>query len=209
MSGIHQMLLASGENPRPEFVSATTASQANGVSANLTINTPSGTASGDLLIAVLVNAANVSYNQLTGWTRLVNATTGFGSSLQYRIADGTEGASFTFTAASGTAACAGSVMRFRYAASCYVGTVGTGNSTSPSAPGVTITKNKSLVLSVFTANAAGVTWTGVRPNSAVTFSTQRSFNVSYDNADAGLTADDAATQSVGASWAAYQVGLSS
>ena len=74
---------------------------------SLTINKPAGVVAGDVM---LVNIAQVGNNSSapnsTGWTLVAGADIGgstarYGAVL-YRVSNGTEGASFTFTLGSGT-----------------------------------------------------------------------------------------------------------
>lgn len=193
----------------PVYQTSNTASVAGGAGSSLTITKPTGVTAGDLLIAVLVQNAANGWNELSGWTRLINTVDDPSTSFQYRIADGTEGASFTFAFTAGTNRASGIVMRFSNATSTYVGSTSfetTG--TSRTAPSVTIIKNKSLALSVFTSDQALESWTGVRANVISAFSTQCSFNVSYEEVDAGATAADSATQSSVQNCLSFQVGIS-
>ena len=191
----------------PAFQTFTTASKASGTT--LTINKPTGVNNGDLLIAVLVANATNGWNQLTGWTRLNNITVDPSVSVQYRIADSTEGASFGFVG--GSVRASGTIMRFTGAGVPYVGTSNASSGTvSPqTAPSVTITSNFSLQLSVFTSDTASITWTGVDGTSIVTFTTQCSFNIGYSQVNSGATAADTATPNTASSYAAFQVGIPS
>lgn len=187
----------------PVYQSSTTASKSTGT--NLTINIPTSTAAGDLLIAVLVNNGTAGWNQATGWTRLVNSATDPSTSLQYKIADGTEGATQTFVGASTRGS--GTIMRFTNASVPYVGAVQTGSASSQTAPSVDIVSDNSLVLSVFTADASSQTWTGTRTNSIFAFGTQCSFDVSYDEVNTGASGTDTATMSTADTYACFQVGI--
>lgn len=188
----------------PVYQSSTTASKSTGT--DLTINIPTSTVAGDLLIAVLVANQTAGWNQATGWTRLVNSVTDPSTSLQYKIADGTEGATQVFVGANIRGS--GTIMRFTNAGIPYVSTVQTGTASSQTAPSVTITSNNSLVLSVFTADATSQTWTGVRTNPIVSFGTQCSFDISYDTINSGASGTDTATMSTSDTYACFQVGIS-
>jgi hypothetical protein len=191
----------------PQFQSSTTASKSSGTT--LTINKPTSTSNGDLLIAVLVANNTGGWNQLSGWTRLNNIVIDPSTSVQYRIADGTEGASFGFVGASVRAS--GTIMRFTGAGVPYVGTANANaNNTTPQiAPSVTITSNFSLALSIFTSDTAGITWTNVDGTATVSFSTQCSFNIGRSEVNSGATAADTATPSPSSSYAAFQLGIPS
>jgi len=191
----------------PAFQTFTTASKGSGTT--LTINKPTGVNNGDLLIAVLIANGNGGWNQLSGWTRLNNIVVDPSTSVQYRIADGTEGASFGFVGASVRAS--GTIMRFTGAGVPYVGTANASvsNTTPHTAPSLTITSNFSLQLSVFTSDTAAITWSGVDGTSIVTFTTQCSFNIGYSEVNSGATAADTATPITASSYAAFQVGIPS
>ena len=62
-------------------------------------NLPASIASGDLLIVILASGGTNAqqFNTLTGWTELVDENNTFGVHAWYRLADGTEGATVTFT----------------------------------------------------------------------------------------------------------------
>lgn len=86
----------------PSYRSNATAQ--TGSQPTITINKPAGVVSGDTLIAAIFGDGSAAINALTGWTRLtpLQPVTNFGSSITVltRVADGTEGSSFTFTGAS-------------------------------------------------------------------------------------------------------------
>lgn len=187
----------------PVFQSATTASKASGTT--LTINKPTSVASGDLLIAVLVANQTDGWNQLSGWTRLNNIVTDPSTSIQFRIADGTEGASFGFVGADIRAS--GTVMRFTGAGRPYNGSANSSaaGTTPHIAPSVTVGYDLSLALNIFTSDTAGITWTGVDGTNAISFSTQCSFNIGYSEVNSGATAADTATPSSACGYASLQL----
>lgn len=191
----------------PQFQSSTTAT----IDGNLlTINKPANVISGDLLIAVLVGNGTSGWSQLSGWTRLNNIITDPSTSVQYRISNGTEGASFEFVNLGG-ARCSGTIMRFTGAGVPYVGTANSSaTATTPHiAPSLTITSNLSLALSIFTSDTAGITWTGVDGTATVSFSTNCSFNIGRSEVNSGATAADTATPSTSTSYASFQLGIPS
>lgn len=200
----HALRAAAGNYDLPPvYQSSTTASKSSGTT--LTINKPSGVVAGDLLIAVLVANGTSGWNQLAGWTRLANTLVDPSTSFQYRIADGSEGASFGFAGANIRGS--GTIMRFTNAGVPYLSTVQTGSGTSQTAPSVTITSDNSLGLSVFTADGASRTWTGVDGIPIIAFGTQCSFNIAYNEFDSGSTGTDTATMNVADTYACFQVGI--
>jgi hypothetical protein len=200
-----------GNNPvvSPVYVSNNTASKAAGSGTTLDITKPSSVAAGDLLVAVLVANNTGGWNTLSGWTRLVNAATDPSTSYQYKIANGTEPATLSFNC--GSVRASGIVMRFTGAASTNVGsTAGSSASTTPHvAPSVTITSNNSLVLSIFTTDNNNITWTGVRSTVISAFTTECSFNISYDIVNAGATGTLTGTPSSAQAYVCFQAGISS
>lgn len=79
----------------------TTANTGSAAAASLTVNKPTGTSAGDLLITVLSvnNGSSCTITTLSGWTLLKrnNNTTVLGQGIYYRVADGSEGSSFTWS----------------------------------------------------------------------------------------------------------------
>jgi hypothetical protein len=113
--------------------SSTTASSAN---ATLTINKPTGVVAGDVMIVNIAqsddNDAVDSNPTATGWTLIAGADLGGGTqrwgSVLYRVADGTEGASFVFTLDAQATGSQGSIVAF-------FGVDGTGGVNQNGAPG--------------------------------------------------------------------------
>lgn len=100
----------------PVFVaSASTQNTSSGTT--LVINKPTGTAEGDLMIAMMcVSGNNPTWTGDTGWTELADETTDNPSlRVAYKVAGESEGASYTFTA-NKSQTNAGSILTYRYAA---------------------------------------------------------------------------------------------
>jgi hypothetical protein len=133
-----------------EFVAAATGSTASGTS--VTVNKPTGTATGDIMFFVGGSAAgaNRNWTQLTGWTEIFDEGNSPSLGIQYRVVDGSEGASFTFTGNfSGNALVAG-IATFRNAAYDVIGSIGTASSGGNcTAPQITVTQNNSFLLAAF------------------------------------------------------------
>jgi hypothetical protein len=83
---------------------ATTANSGSSAATSLTLNKPTGTSAGDLLITTISinNGSSATITLLSGWTLLLrtNNTTVLGQGIYYRIADGTEGSSFAWSVTS-------------------------------------------------------------------------------------------------------------
>ena len=104
-------------NAFAQIVQRGTATNASTTNTTLTINKPTGVVAGDVMIANIAQGGNNSTAPvLAGWTiidgrSLAGGTERYGASF-YRIADGTEGGSFTFALGSGVDAAAGSIIAF-------------------------------------------------------------------------------------------------
>ena len=94
-----------------------TATTATGTTTSLTISKPTGVVTGDILIVNIAQEGNNTTNPTaTGWTLVAGADLA-GNTLRrgtvlYRVANGTEGASFTFTLGSGATSAVGDIVAF-------------------------------------------------------------------------------------------------
>lgn len=83
---------------------ATTANSGAAAATSLVLNKPTSTAAGDLLVTTIsINGGTGStVTTLSGWTLLTrtNSTTVLGQGVYYRVADGTEGSTFTWSCTS-------------------------------------------------------------------------------------------------------------
>lgn len=152
-----------------------TATSATTNTTSLTINKPSGVVGGDLLIVNITQTGNTNTNATsTGWTVIAGARQSTGpryTTALYRVVDGTEGASFTFTLGAGTGSGVGSIIAFSGVdASLFdvsPGSFNTGGSTSITATGISTISNNAAI--VFIAGAGGTdgdvydTWSGTNP----------------------------------------------
>lgn len=171
----------------------------------ITVNKPTGTASGDLLRVLLMAAADRTWTVPAGWALIPGTTAGTRTVALYRVADGTEGASFSFSCTGGTANLHAGMV-------CNTGTDPTTpfdvasfaqSAASPlTLPGVTVTGNgkllDSLLLKVSTAAAtipASMTQQ-FQDNSVNTFA------AAYETAVVGATGTRAWTWTGGATVAA-------
>ena len=130
----------------PTFISSNNNSGAS--TSSLAITKPSGVAPGDLMIAFFVMGSG-EMNTLSGWTELYSSSS-LNRTILSRIVDGSEGASFTFTSTT-TDNMSGSIVAYRNAELDVVGTMGDSGG-SPDAPGITVTKNSSILLGFPSSN---------------------------------------------------------
>ena len=187
------------------------ATNATTVNTSLTISKPAGVVSGDVMIVNIAQGGNNTTNPvLAGWTivdgvSLAGGTLRYGS-VFYRVADGTEGASFTFTLGSGVDAAAGSIVAFS-GVDVTGGVKANGSAGGPFDvdPGVINVSASSstataLTLTTATANAAIIMFAeaaGSAPTwSAWTTTSPGALTELYDNPNASGT-----QASVGAAWA--------
>lgn len=187
------------------------ATNATTVNTSLTISKPAGVVSGDVMIVNIAQGGNNTTNPvLAGWTivdgvSLAGGTLRYGS-VFYRVADGTEGASFTFTLGSGVDAAAGSIVAFS-GVDVTGGVKANGSAGGPFDvdPGVINVSASSstataLTLTTATANAAIIMFAeaaGSAPTwSAWTTTSPGALTELYDNPNVSGT-----QASVGAAWA--------
>jgi hypothetical protein len=127
----------------------------------LAINKPTSTASGDLLVHCMSYIQGQTVTTLSGWTLVstVNGTTGVTVAVYYRVADGSEGSTFTwtFTTTSGASLVAMTCLRF-------TGTNATPLGTTATATGGSITTKTPGTLTGAAATSVGIIACGVRPD---------------------------------------------
>ena len=133
-----------------------TATSATTTSTTLTISKPAGVIAGDVMIVNITQTGNTGTNaSLTGWNLIAGARQSSGaprrSTILYRVADGTEGISFSFTLGSGTTSAVGSVIAFSGVDASVVfdvapGLMNTGGGTTITATGITtVSANAAIV----------------------------------------------------------------
>lgn len=110
----------------PEFVAS--ASTQNGSSGTtLTINKPTGTVEGDLMVAVCAGGfmGSNNYTFPSGWTEAADLGSANGLSVAYKVAGASEPTNYTINATNNNTH-AGSILTYRYAAYDTIGTFATG-----------------------------------------------------------------------------------
>jgi hypothetical protein len=148
-----------------------TATTGSSITTALTINKPAGVVAGDVMIVNIAQQGNnTTAPSLAGWTLirgadLAGGTARYGAVL-YRVANGSEGANFTFTLGAGTVGSAGAIVAFS-------GVDGTtpfdvaspaisvqGNQVGVSATTLTTVSNNTAVIMFGMAASASPTWSG-------------------------------------------------
>lgn len=221
------LLLINATEVRAQIALRGTATSATTTNTTLTINRPTGVVTGDVMIVNITQTGNTTTRaSLTGWTPVVAGQQSTGtrySTVLYRVADGTEGASFAFTLGTGTTSAVGSIIAFSGVdATVFDVTPGTtlqtGGSRTITANGITTTTPGAAV--VFLAGAGGSdgdiysNWTGTTPtiNEVMDFSTGVSTNNSVGaawgiRATAGSTGNGSVTVDGTYYWAGILIAL--
>jgi hypothetical protein len=136
----------------PEFV----ASASNGVSGStLTINVPTGTLNGHLMLAVLgTDASSLTWTPPSGWTEVADQNAVPSLGVMYKVAGSSEPASYDFVSSAGSSL-GGSILTFKNAAYDTIGTVvANATNTAYTLTAITTSENYGLVLAIGTgANA--------------------------------------------------------
>lgn len=156
---IHNIIMAAAGNIGGELIG----SEQNQLTANsgsLTINKPSGTVQGDIMIAVTASDNGNIMNQLTGWTRILSAGASDNKlTIQYKVAGSGEGSSYTFICNDSTKKMSGCIATFRNVTYDKIGSsdTRTGGS-SANAPSITPTLNNSILVAAYANEQEGDRW---------------------------------------------------
>lgn len=137
-----------------EFVALSTATTS---STTLTINKPTGTTQGNLLIAIVFADPNVTWSGDTGWTEVVDQGSGPSIRVAYKVAGASEASNYTFTS-SASGLIGGAIFTYKNALYDTVGAIQTGVTGGVQvAPSITLAENASTLIAVF-ARAQTTTW---------------------------------------------------
>ena len=141
------------------------------------VNKPSGTADGDVLIAMVSVRGSSLPGSLTapgGWTGLTQYASGFARhGVFYKVAGASEGASYTFTVDTTIVDAVGAILRYAPSApTTPPGVVDATGYATPATPGVapsvTATGDQDTLIALFTtANTVGATPTGMTQRVAI------------------------------------------
>jgi hypothetical protein len=205
-------LLAIGNSVFGQIAQRGTATSASTTNTTLTINKPTGVVAGDVMIANIAQGGNnTTAPSLAGWTLVAGGSLAGGTErygiVLYRVADGTEGASFSFTLGSGTDAGSGSIVAFSGVGNNGVHANGSAGGPFDVDPAATLnlggsgaTTATATGITTASANAAVIMFTqaaGENPSwSGWTTTSPGGLTELYDNANGSNT-----QTSVGAAWA--------
>src|SRR5687767_3827087 len=179
-------------DPAVTYRAAQTATTTGATS--LAINVPAGVQTNDLLVAHIARVGNAAINTPSGWTAAGGTNNGnfIRQATYYRVASGSEPASYTWTWTGSQAAAGGMSAYYGVKGSSPLDVVGTAttanNTTTVSAPSLTTTTNDALVLAFFASNS----------NS--TYSTAAGMTERHDVATTGMSlgTDDMSQATAGA-----------
>ena len=192
------------------------ASATNPGGSSLTINVPSGTVNGDVMIAVVGWYTATSITPPSGWTLIATQPDGEGvgyNSSYYRVA-ASEPANYTWNW-SGTSYPAGIIYTFsgvNTSTPIDVSQVESGTSTSPTASSVTTTVSNDYLITTFEFNGGG-TFTvpsGMAGGGSITYSYGDNFGVNLDYkalGSAGSTGAQTGSLTSSAEWGSQTIAL--
>jgi hypothetical protein len=145
---------AAGSSGLPITLVNTTAYFTTAATSSLTMNVPSGTTSGDLMIAWLTKSGGSNtYTQPSGWTEVIDLGAASRSFMvAYRVADVGEPANYTWTTPDTGNNKAGNIITFRNAAYDVTAGASTGTTVAPSR---TVSANNSWLLLIGRSTRAG------------------------------------------------------
>lgn len=150
------------------FQSATNAGVTTTNSTSLAINKPTNTASSDLLVLGMAYILGQTITTLAGWTLVGTqaGTSGVETKLFYRVCDGSEGSTFTWSytidGGSGASLVAMTCLRFTGTNTTTSGVLGT----TATATGGSITTKTPGTLTSAAASSVGIICCGVRPDAS-------------------------------------------
>jgi hypothetical protein len=166
----------------PTFVSVSSASSAD---TPLSISRPANTVSGLLMIAFINQSTPDDLDiTSTGWTRILNGIAGEGVEVLTKVAGGSEPSNYSFSSNKGGETMQGYIVTYSRADIDVVGAIGSAGDPC-TAPSITVTTNRSIVLAHFSR----------RNDSSITFSTPTGF--SSVSSDSNATAPSSALFSKG------------
>jgi hypothetical protein len=130
--------------------------------ANVTVTKPTGVSAGDLLVALTyANTAAALWAGPAGWSKIAENTTQCSTAVFTRVADGSEGANFTFTRSGTSLNTAGAVVVRITGASGVTPAAGIGfdTDTTLDLPSITPTVADTLLLQLVGRVSGGSSWT--------------------------------------------------
>src|ERR687891_1850085 len=200
-------------DPAVTYRDAQTATTAGATS--LVINVPAGVQANDLLVAHIARTGNAAISTPSGWTVAGGTTNGnfIRQETYYRVASGSEPASYTWTWTGSQPAAGGMSAYYGVKGSSPLDVVGTAdtanNTTTVTAPSLTTTVNDALVLAFFASNSNSTysTATGMTERHEVGTAGMSIGTDDMSQATAGATGAKTSTASASGRVVGHQVAL--
>lgn len=139
-----------------------TASAETVTGGSVTVNKPTGTTSGDLLIAVMsAGSNNQTWTGDTGWTEAADSGLLPDLRVAYKVAGGSEPSTYTFTGSFGAGSRSAIILTVRGLSYTSIGAFGTIQTTSPVTVSASLTTTVSPAVLLYLAGSSGATtsWT--------------------------------------------------
>jgi hypothetical protein len=194
---LSHFLRAATPKTNPIAVVATTTFFTSAVTSSLTMTKPTGTASGNLMVAWLTKGGGSdTYTQPSGWTELIDVGAANNSFMvAYKVAGASEPADYTWTTTNTGQNKAGNIITFRNAT--YDSSAGASNNLTTTAPSRTASFNNSWLILIGRSRVASATITFSGATTIVSDSDANlpSSVVQYIAVNAGATGTIAGTYS--------------
>jgi hypothetical protein len=127
-------------------------------STTLTINKPTGTAEGDLMVAGMTRSGTATWTGATGWTEVADQGTSPSLRVAYKVAGASEGSNYTFTQSGTESEVAGFILTYRNASYANAGSIGTSLTTTLIAPSVVSNASQSVLIAFAAAGSSTSTF---------------------------------------------------
>lgn len=166
--GVLFFLYPSTYTPPSVTYIASASTQNASTGATLAINKPTGTAQGDLMLALLTaGSVAATWTGDTDWTEVADQGARPGLRVAYKVAGASEGGSYTFTASSSSAKLAGSILTYRGAAYDAIGSIASG-ADPLTVTGPTAASNWAVLLGIGGRDSASISVTTTLTTTRVT-----------------------------------------
>ena len=159
---VHDLIMAAagiGVKARPTYVATGTRSGSS--SGYVDVNKPSGLQVGDLMVGIAMpQSSTVTWTFPSGWTEVYDPGVRPSPAVAWKIADSSDvsASTFRFQSTGGGGSWNGAIAAYRGAAFDVVGTSEriTSNTTSITAPAITVSEDNSILIGSFLSDSGGV-----------------------------------------------------
>lgn len=165
-------IVPSSYNPvKPTFVASATTQNTSSSITQLTIDKPSGTQEGDLMIAFMATTSIESWTGDTDWTEFIDEGGNRSCRGAWKIATASEPSSYTFTTGTTTNTPAGAILTYRNAAYSNNSTIKTTNSNLLDITSIMVDTNYSIIIAFGSLSSPSKTYTHSIPSNAADIAT--------------------------------------